>query len=1028
MQKLRALIAAFILLISTFNSPVLFSSITFAEEQSSATSGSETTTSSGAGSGSSSAASSSTASAPTTTETTTTQTTPATTQITEQKPETTTTESVQPTPLPTTPPEIETTPKTEVETLPAVSTCLAPPPATTCGENQGLSTKFDDKGCVTGYDCISAPAPSTGEGGTISACPEVPPPTIECHSGESLRKTTDDKGCVVGYHCAAAQSSQPTQPVPGRPISEPVACPAYIPEKPSCENGNVVPIFDKGCLTGYSCIPSGCRQETDQSGFMRVVCKEERRCPADQEQAEHKARCYAEGGTPSPFQDQSGCTFYDCRFTREETAPNPMTGHKECPSEESIENAQRQCKSSGLAPMISFEGGCKISKCIQKRTDVCELISEPSRIAYEEKCKASGMPTVIEMDENGCQQIRCGEGSRDICQTNIPSEAYKSCDGKGGEMIVKTDKRGCVVFSECVAQGDEKDAYVDPVEEVPDTTVLLSLALKLEKLKIELQKLATESNEIAKFYASTESLDEERYNRVSSMFDSAADRIDEIKTRIKNNVETFSTDDVVEIKRDIKYIKEVTLKDILYMMLSNSDDVKETLESSRKISAKSSIEEIETNAKDCGTDGMCFDKAIRSCKPVTFQPEGRNGPLIAITGLNDKNCVLHVTMQSSDMIPPGFTKETFYMDCPIANYALGVKGPEDILKTCEGPMAKFAKQFGGGEMTGGESFPPPEGGPGGCKTEQTCATYCLDNYDECKEWVDDHPAYGPLPSREELRKYASGKIEKFETKAEKVQFNGPGGCKSQQECDGFCKNNPSECVKWCQNNPGMCPEEAEGDLRKTVTGKGIVMCSSKDEKAWQECEKKGGLPQSDPSPEKKCEIFTGCVQSGGRCECTWASGTPEHPRGCPVLCADYSYGQSSCDAQERNGCVWLSARGEGRMEGGIKCPDGICDDFEQANPDACPQDCGGAGVSRVGGVAEREAQACVGCLNNGICDVGECSECGDCLRGSKQSAQAGIRQVSNVPQQIAQQQPIQSIQPQSVGSAPVSPSSPSVQR
>jgi hypothetical protein len=28
-------------------------------------------------------------------------------------------------------------------------------------------------------------------------------------------------------------------------------------------------------------------------------------------------------------------------------------------------------------------------------------------------------------------------------------------------------------------------------------------------------------------------------------------------------------------------------------------------------------------------------------------------------------------------------------------------------------------------------------------------------------------------------------------------------------------------------------------------------------------------------------------------------------------------------------------------------------------------------------------QACVGCLNNGICDIGECSECIDCLKGSR---------------------------------------------
>ncbi len=89
--------------------------------------------------------------------------------------------------------------------------------------------------------------------------------------------------------------------------------------------------------------------------------------------------------------------------------------------------------------------------------------------------------------------------------------------------------------------------------------------------------------------------------------------------------------------------------------------------------------------------------------------------------------------------------------------------------------------------------------------------------------------------------------------------------------------------------------------------------------------------------------------------------------------------------------------------GGQLCPDGICDDFEQKNPNACPQDCGGTGSGGSGGrFAQPQtvrpqfqqqfqqpqqqrvsgggaSQACSGCLNNGICDQGECSECSDCL-------------------------------------------------
>ncbi len=787
-------------------------------------------------------------------------------------------EQINTTPPPTEPPEL----KTE-----AIQTCPAPSQPPVCSENQGLVTNFDDKGCVTGYECKEIPKTEVGQ---VNVCPELAPPRITCQADEQLSKTTDDKGCVVGYNCVSTAISQVSTQ----------ECPAVVPEKPPCD-GSVGPVFDKGCLISYSCIPQGCRQETDQSGFVRVECKQERTCPADQEQSEHKSKCYAQGGNPIPFQDPSGCTFYDCRFDNREINPNPIGGHQSCPKGEEIKNAIDQCKATGLVPGVIFEGGCKIVRCTQeiKEEQSCKFVPAPERIRIENECATQGLSAISATDENGCQYFRCGDSPQMTCQRDVPPEAYKKCDARGGEMIVKTNEKGCVVFSQCVAPGDDKQVYVKPVEEVPDTTVLLSLALKLEQLKIELQKLATESNEIAKYYASIDSVDEERYSRVSSMFDSAAERIDEIKTKIRDNAEDMGKDDLEEIKHDIKYIKEVTLKDILYLMLSNSDDVKETLESSKKISTKKlSVDELEENVKSCGTDGFCFDKAIRSCKPVTFQPEGRNGPLVSIVGLRDKNCVLHITMQSSDMIPPGYTKDNFYMDCPIADYAVGVRGPEDIIPTCEGPMAKFAKQFGGAaEISGGDTFQDTiesEGGPGGCTTERECTTYCIDNYDECKQWVKEHPSVGPMPSREELRKYASGEeIERREESREIRKgpsgFSGPGGCTGPQECDKFCRSNPDECIRWCGENPDICPQE------------------------------RGEIPT-----EVKEEFRQ------------------------PSL-------------------------------GGQKCPDGICDDFERANPNACPQDCGTVAVGQQ--LQPKSVQACVGCLNNGICDIGECSECIDCLKG-----------------------------------------------
>lgn len=879
MRKLHTFLVISFLIVSTLYSPFLFSTIVLSQE---GTSGSGSTTSGTSGSTPTTSGSSTPPPTTTTTQTTTTQTQPA---------QTTTTTQTQPTTEPpkteTKPPETTTTtptatPATTTPTIPPpkppeeikpVQACPAPPQSRVCDENQGVVPKFDDKGCVTGYDCKEIQKTEVGQ---VAVCPEIPPPRLTCQPNERLNKLIDDKGCVTGYNCVSSgpeqiEVSQQTCPTP--------------PKKQSCD-GSLSPIFDKGCLIGYTCVPEGCRQETDSSGFVRVVCKQERVCQADQQQKELVDNCKLQGGNPVPFQDPSGCTFYDCRFDEREIHTNPIGGYQSCPSPEEIHQESTLCKEAGLNPRISFEGGCKIVKCsqeegFQEREDVCRFVAESEKLRIENECSAAGLSVVRDINRNGCAFYRCeGPVGTQTCQRDIPPEAYKKCDSIGGEMVVKNDRNGCIAFSQCVEQGDENDAYVDPVEEVPDATVLLNLALKLEKLKIELEKLATEAKEISEYYASTGSLDEERYNRVSSMFDAAANRIDEIKLKIRDNVDELSTDDLDEIRHDIKYIKEVTLKDILYLMLSNSDDVKETLELSKKVSVKElDAEKLSANTKNCGTDGGCFDRAIRSCKPVSFQPEGRNGPSLTIKGLEDENCVVHVIMQSEDMVPPGYTQDEFYMECPIPNYALGVRGPEDFIPHCEGPMAQFAKQFGGGaQISGGsndfQEILEREGGPGGCESEKECATYCLDNYDECKQWVKEHPAVGPIPSREELRSYASGEFEKEFSGGARgpsgQRFAGPGGCTGPQECERFCRSNPDECLRFCDENPGICPQ-SKGEISES---RGF-----------------GQQPQEFRQPRQ--------VQAGP------ASRAPE-------------------------------------------------------------------GV-----------QACVGCLNNGVCDIGECSECGDCLRGER---------------------------------------------
>ncbi|MBI4010524.1 MAG: hypothetical protein HY361_05085 [Candidatus Aenigmarchaeota archaeon] len=749
-------------------------------------------------------------------------------------------------------------------------TCPVVPAFQPCPAGEFSKPTFDVNNCITGYKCVA----ETG----VGFCPQTPPPTITCLPPDQLTKVTNHEGCVINYYCAS------TGPPGG-------LCPNIAAYKPQCTDGSLVPIFDNnGCSIGYNCIPSGCRQETDpNTQVTRVVCEQAAQCQSQEEILSIGNKCISQGGKVASFTDYSGCKFIDCKFTDEEIQPDPLTGLTECVNPTKIDNAVKACKATGLFPAISFEGGCKVVKCLQHREERCKIPTPDEKAQLDNQCSAKGLPIVRDFNSNGCAFYRCGETQDDTCAKEVPPEAFTKCQAVGGEMIVKKDDNSCVVYAKCITRGDERDSYVEPIEEVPDSTELLQIVLKLEQLKVELQKLADQAENIAAFYEGRGDDDEERYNRVSSMFESAGDRIDEIKARIRDSLDSLTVEDVIEIKRDIKHLKDVTVKDIVYFMLSNSDEVKQTIKASKKLSAKTAkIEDVEREGDNCGTDGLCFDRAFRVCDPVTFKPEGSSGPTITVAGLDGDVCVVKARMSGEGIPVVGGLLE---MTCRFSEYSFGVSGPQDFLPNCEGPMADMMRQFGGpGAVTSGAEFPPPEGGPGGCTEITQCAQYCLDNYDDCVQWTEEHPAYGSPPPRGELERIARGESpEEFKRgpggSRGPVSFEGPGGCKGPKECDKFCSSNPQVCQQWCAANPDVCPQE---NLR--------------------------GPPA-------------------------------EHEEGF------------------------------GQQHGGIKCPDGICDAFEQANPNACPQDCGGFGVSQ-----PQEVQACAGCLNNHICDIGECSECIDCLK------------------------------------------------
>lgn len=630
------------------------------------------------------------------------------------------------------------------------------------------------------------------------------------------------------------------------------------PEREKCEseggmatfgpNGRQVCIYPQQDVN-YGGKMQKCERFIDDKGMMRVQCwaREEgpqqpvsTNCPPIEELQRKKQGCKEGGGMAIERVDQRGCTFFDCNFAGEGGGGNFLRP-VECPPQEERDRISQKCGAMGMPVTIIKEGSCLIAKCGGEEQHPgpgpemgCPEDDPAFRKQKKDECLEKGGTPFQNFDPHGCPITVCdvggGEGMKfeeQYCAEKPPMEAYMGCEEGGGELIVKTDDRGCVKFTKCVMRGNENTIEYDDVQvnKIPSAAKLLSVAMKLEELKIEFDKLARKTEGIAQYYESVgDETEAARFYKVAGMFDAAKGKVDEIKNKLRERVRDIQPDDLMEIKHDIKYISDVIMEDALYVMLGTGEDFGEYTEYTG-----------EAEGKNCYTDQDCFFSHMRVCEEgTTVSPE--RGVTLTLKGMEGTNCILHVLADT----PEGEME----MTCPYPDYAFGIDNKDKLLGYCEGALKDYMMKGGAiGGGAGGPSQPMPRpSGP--------------------SQPVPLEERGVPTESREEVRYEEGGP---YGIEYGRLGCNGKGSNEmAKEQCRYACEIDVPGCAPWivCADDPTSCPPRNYCEIHPEACPKGpgfsMAMCSADDNWAFTECERRGGKPLSNPDPQRGCGVYTGC--------------------------------------------------------------------------------------------------------------------------------------------------------------------------
>ncbi|MBS3152463.1 hypothetical protein J4230_03585 [Candidatus Woesearchaeota archaeon] len=374
---------------------------------------------------------------------------------------------------------------------------------------------------------------------------------------------------------------------------------------------------------------------------------------------EEKKSCETRNGTFAVKKNENGCEYSFCDLKFEQSQSFSMFN---CPPI-NYQEINRVCASSNASLKIEFKNNCEVASCKYESVNKCPVWS--AEVA--ERCDRMNSYLVEVLDENGCKNIKCipKEGYKSICTKEIPNGMKEKCKiNYGGNLFVKKDENGCIIYMDCIYRGNKEEIEFEEVSKLPETSELISIALKIENLKVNLNKIYKQLKILSDYYkVEDKKLDADKFLKAANLINSANDKLEEIKSKLKSR--DINEKAVIEVKHDLVYIDKVILKDVLYILLGGEE-------------SRSVVEEKNCDLKD----HRCFEENFRVCNKVIYSPEEHFE--IKIEGLDDNKCLVNFK-----------STETGNMICRFENYAFGFDRNlrENREKSCTGSMMNKFKDY-----------------------------------------------------------------------------------------------------------------------------------------------------------------------------------------------------------------------------------------------------------------------------------------------------------------------------------------------